>query len=169
MGPCDVRIVVAYGIKRRDFKEMRVLWPLATAGIFVPDMTRLKRCGFFGSAVSNRERLRRAKKKRFRIAIRSETEKRKEKKARSADKKGARDGTRTHVGMSKRLDLHSKEQEITSHQAALVMHRGHKSYKHQPGHGQHARRRNTEMRREEMPKGTAATGRAKGGVEGWRT
>jgi hypothetical protein len=30
-------------------------------------------------------------------------------------------GTRTHVGMSKGLDLHSKEQESTSHQAALVV------------------------------------------------
>jgi hypothetical protein len=33
--------------------------------------------------------------------------------------------------MSKRLDLHSKEQESTSHQAALVIDRGYKSYKHQ--------------------------------------
>ena len=54
-------VVMAYGVKRRDFKKMRVL--LAAAGIFVPDMTHLKRCGFFGGAMSKRERLRRAKKK----------------------------------------------------------------------------------------------------------
>jgi hypothetical protein len=35
-------------------------------------------------------------------------------------KRGARDGTRTHVGMSKRSDLHNKGQESTSHQAALA-------------------------------------------------
>jgi hypothetical protein len=34
---------------------------------------------------------------------------------------GAHDGTRTHVGMSKRLDLVIKEQEGTSHQATLVI------------------------------------------------
>jgi hypothetical protein len=88
---------------------------LAAAGIFVvPDMTRLKRCGFFGGAMSKRERLHRAKKTNTPYT-RSETEKRKEKKARSPDKKGPHDATRTHVGMSKGLDLHSKEQESTSH------------------------------------------------------
>jgi hypothetical protein len=110
-------IVMAYGFKRRDFKKMRAL--LAAAGIFVPDMTRLKRCGLFGGAMSKRERLRRAKKKYSVYPIGDGEKKRK--KARSSDKKGAHDGTRTHVGMSKRLDLHSKEQESTSHQAALVI------------------------------------------------
>jgi hypothetical protein len=38
--------VMTYGVKRRDFKKMGIL--LAAAGIFVPDMTHLKRCGFFG-------------------------------------------------------------------------------------------------------------------------
>jgi hypothetical protein len=54
---------MAYGVKRRDFKKMSVL--LAAVGILVldmADMTRLKRCGFFGGAMSKRERLRRAKK-----------------------------------------------------------------------------------------------------------
>jgi hypothetical protein len=35
-------IVVIYGVKRRGSKKMGVL--LAAAGIFVPDMTCLKRC-----------------------------------------------------------------------------------------------------------------------------
>ena len=34
-----------YGVQRRDFKKIRLL--LAAEGIFVPDMTHLKRCGFF--------------------------------------------------------------------------------------------------------------------------
>jgi hypothetical protein len=37
-------ILLIYGVKRRDLKKIRVL--LAAAGIFVPDMTRPKRCGF---------------------------------------------------------------------------------------------------------------------------
>jgi hypothetical protein len=57
----DGTIVVIYGVKRRDSKKMRVL--LVAAGIFVPDMTRLKRCGLFGGAMSKRERLSRAKQK----------------------------------------------------------------------------------------------------------
>jgi hypothetical protein len=52
-------MAMAYGLKRRDFKKMRAL--LAAAGICVPDMTHLKRCGFFGGAMSKRERFRRAK------------------------------------------------------------------------------------------------------------
>jgi hypothetical protein len=36
-------------------------------------------------------------------------------------KNGAHNGTRTHMGMIKRLDLINKEQEGTSHQAALVV------------------------------------------------
>jgi hypothetical protein len=90
----------------------------------------------------------------------------KRKKARSTDKKGAHDGTRNHVGMSKRLDLHSKEQESTGHQAALVIGginlintRTWATCK-EAKHGD---------QREKIPKGTAATARAKGGVEGWRT
>ena len=81
---------------------MRVL--LAAAGICVPDMTHLKGCGFFGGVMSKRERLRRAKEKRFRISDRRRRKGNKNK-ARSSDKKGAHDGTRTHVGMSERLDL----------------------------------------------------------------
>jgi hypothetical protein len=34
-----------YGVQRKDFKKIRIL--LAAEGIFVPDMTHLKRCGFF--------------------------------------------------------------------------------------------------------------------------
>jgi hypothetical protein len=37
-------ILVVYGVQRRDFKKIRLL--LAAEGIFVPDMTHLKRCGF---------------------------------------------------------------------------------------------------------------------------
>jgi hypothetical protein len=106
---------MAYGVKRRDLKKMGVL--LAAAGIFVPDMTPLKRCGFFGGAMSKRERLRRAKKKDSVYPIGDGENK--IKKARSPDKKrGPRcdSDTRTHVGMSERLDLHSKEQESTRHQ-----------------------------------------------------
>jgi hypothetical protein len=77
-------VVVICGVKRRDFKKMGVL--LAAAGIFVPDMTHLKRCGFFGGAMSKRERLSRAKNKEKKIPyIRSETGEKKE--ARSSDKK----------------------------------------------------------------------------------
>jgi hypothetical protein len=65
-------MVMAYDVKRRDFKKIRAL--LAAAGIFVPDMTHLKRCEFFGGAMSKQERLRRAKKKDS-VYIRSETEK----------------------------------------------------------------------------------------------
>ena len=54
-------IGMIYGVKRKDFKKMGIL--LAAAEIFVPDMTHLKRCGFFGGVVSKRERLSRAKKK----------------------------------------------------------------------------------------------------------
>jgi hypothetical protein len=52
--------------------------------------------------------------------IRSETEKME--KPEVWPKKGPHDGTRTrtHVGMSKGLDLRNKGQESTSHQAALV-------------------------------------------------
>ena len=67
-------IVVICGVKRRYFKKMRVL--LAAAGIFVPDMNRLKRCRFFGGAMSKRER--------FRI---SDRRRKLKKKARSSDKK----------------------------------------------------------------------------------
>jgi hypothetical protein len=87
------------------------------------------------------------------------------KKARSSDKKGAHDGTRTNVGMSKRLDLHSKEQESTSHQAALVIGGinliNTRTCANMQG-GKHG------DLRAKMPKGAAATARAKGGVEGWR-
>jgi hypothetical protein len=38
-------VLVIYGVQRKDFKKIRIL--LAAEGIFVPDMTRLKRCGFF--------------------------------------------------------------------------------------------------------------------------
>jgi hypothetical protein len=38
-------ILVVCGAQRRDFKKIRLL--LAAEGIFVPDMTRLKRCDFF--------------------------------------------------------------------------------------------------------------------------
>jgi hypothetical protein len=80
--------------------------------------------------------LRRAKKKRARIRPETEEKKKKKKKkktkkttktkkkkrARSlAQKKGPTMGLEpTYVGMSKRLGLYNKEQESTSHQAALV-------------------------------------------------
>jgi hypothetical protein len=38
-------LLMIYGVQRRDFKKIRLL--LAAEGIFVPDMTHLKRCGFF--------------------------------------------------------------------------------------------------------------------------
>jgi hypothetical protein len=75
--------VMTYGVKRRDFKKMRVL--LAAAGILVPDMTRLKRCGFVRGAMSKRERLRRAKKKDSVCPVGGGENK--IKKARSSDKK----------------------------------------------------------------------------------
>jgi hypothetical protein len=78
-------MVLAYGVKRRDFKNMRVL--LAAAGIFVPDMTHLKRSGFFRGAMSMRERLRRAKKKDSVQCI-SDRRRRKEKKTGAQTKKG---------------------------------------------------------------------------------
>jgi hypothetical protein len=58
-------VVIAYGFKRRDFISHHHGFKRkgGTSRIFVPDMTRLKRCGFFGGAMSKRERLRRAKKK----------------------------------------------------------------------------------------------------------
>ena len=37
--------MMIYGVQRRDFKKFRLL--LAAEGIFVPDMTHLKRCRFF--------------------------------------------------------------------------------------------------------------------------
>jgi hypothetical protein len=55
---------------------------------------------------------------RFRI---SDRRRRKAKSQKFVQKEGARDGTRTHVGMSKRLDLAIKGEEGTSHQAALVI------------------------------------------------
>jgi hypothetical protein len=58
---------------------------------------------------------------------RSETEQMK--KPEALPKKGAHDGTRTHVGMSKRLDLQNKEQESTGHQAKI----SNKSYIATPG------------------------------------
>jgi hypothetical protein len=36
---------VICGVQRKYFKKIRIL--LAAEGAFVPDMTRLKRCGFF--------------------------------------------------------------------------------------------------------------------------
>jgi hypothetical protein len=36
---------VIYGVQRKDFKKIRIL--LAAEGVFVPDMTHPKRCGFF--------------------------------------------------------------------------------------------------------------------------
>jgi hypothetical protein len=41
-------VLVIYGAQRKDFKKIRIL--LAAEGIFVPDMTHLKRCGFFTTA-----------------------------------------------------------------------------------------------------------------------
>jgi hypothetical protein len=62
-------IVVIYGVKRRGSKKMGVL--LAAAGIFVTDMTRLKRCGFFGGACDVQARkIEQSKGKRFRISDR---------------------------------------------------------------------------------------------------
>jgi hypothetical protein len=55
--------------------------------------------------------------KGFRI---SNWRRRKAKSQKLVQKEGAYDGTRTHVGMSKRLDLVIKGQEGTSHQAALM-------------------------------------------------
>jgi hypothetical protein len=45
--------LVIYGVQRKDFKKIRIL--LAAEGIFVPDMTRLKRCGFFTTAQYHEE------------------------------------------------------------------------------------------------------------------
>jgi hypothetical protein len=90
-------MVMAYGFKRRDFKKMGVL--LAAAGIFVPDMTHLKRCGFFGGAMSKRERLRRAKTKYSVYPIGDGEKKRK--KTGAQTKKGPTMGLEpTWVGMS---------------------------------------------------------------------
>ena len=41
-------VLMTYGVQREDFKKIRNL--LAAEGIFVPDMTHLKRCGFFTTA-----------------------------------------------------------------------------------------------------------------------
>jgi hypothetical protein len=38
-------VLMIYGVQRKDFKKIRAL--LAAEEIFVPDMTRPKRCGFF--------------------------------------------------------------------------------------------------------------------------
>jgi hypothetical protein len=38
-------VLMIYGVQRKDFKKIRIL--LAAEEIFVPDMTHLKRCGFF--------------------------------------------------------------------------------------------------------------------------
>jgi hypothetical protein len=38
-------VLAVCGVQRRDFKKIRLL--LAAEGIFVPDMTHFKRCGFF--------------------------------------------------------------------------------------------------------------------------
>jgi hypothetical protein len=38
-------VLIIYGVQRKDFKKIRIL--LAADGIFVPDMTHPKRCGFF--------------------------------------------------------------------------------------------------------------------------
>jgi hypothetical protein len=38
-------VLVIYGVQWKDFKKIRIL--LAAKGVFVPDMTHLKRCGFF--------------------------------------------------------------------------------------------------------------------------
>ena len=38
-------VLMIYGVQRKDFKKIRLL--LAAEEIFVPDMTHLKRCGFF--------------------------------------------------------------------------------------------------------------------------
>jgi hypothetical protein len=39
-------VLMIYGVERKDFKKIRIL--LAAEGIFIiPDMTHLKRCGFF--------------------------------------------------------------------------------------------------------------------------
>jgi hypothetical protein len=55
-------MVMTYGVK------MRVL--LAAAGIFVPDMTHLKRCGFFGGGDVQARKIAQSKEKRFRISDR---------------------------------------------------------------------------------------------------
>jgi hypothetical protein len=60
--------------------------------------------------------------------IRISDRRREEKKSQGlGPKKGAHDGTRTHVGMSKRLDLHSKERESTE-PSSYACNRAHKSY-----------------------------------------
>jgi hypothetical protein len=41
-------VLMIYGVQRKDFKKIRIL--LAAEGTFVPDMTHLKRCGFFTTA-----------------------------------------------------------------------------------------------------------------------
>jgi hypothetical protein len=130
-GPCDVRrhggtIVMAYGVKRRDFKKMGAL--LAAAGIFGPDMTHLKRCGFFGGAMSKRERLRRAKEKIFRISDQRR-------------RKGNKKSQELRQKRGPRWDSNQRgyEQEIGPAQQRTGKHeppscacdRGHKSYKHQ--------------------------------------
>jgi hypothetical protein len=118
--------VMAYGFKRRDFKKMRVL--LAAAGIFVPDMTHLKRCGFFWGVMSKRERLRRARKKIFRI---SDRRRRKEKKKSQElrQKRGPRWDSNPR-GYEQKIG--PAQQRTGKHEPSSYAHdRGHKSYKHQ--------------------------------------
>jgi hypothetical protein len=38
-------VLMIYGVQRKDFKKIRIL--LAAEGVFVPDMTHPKGCGFF--------------------------------------------------------------------------------------------------------------------------
>jgi hypothetical protein len=45
-------VLLVYGFKRKDFKKIRLL--LAAEGIFVADMTHLKRCGFFTTFTTTR-------------------------------------------------------------------------------------------------------------------
>jgi hypothetical protein len=151
-------MVMTYGVK------MRVL--LAAAGIFVPDMTHLKRCGFFGGAMSKRERLRRAKKKDSVYPIGDGENK--IKKARSSDKKRGPRWDLNPRGYEQGIG--PAQQRTGKHEpSSCAWDRGHKSYKHQDNRTWATCKEAKHGDQRKCPKGTAATARAKGGVKGRRT
>jgi hypothetical protein len=130
-------MAMACGLKRRDFKKMRAL--LAAAGICVPDMTRLKRCGFFGGAMSKRERLRRAKGGKKSVYPIGDGEKeKKRKKQELRQKRGPRWDSNPRVYEREIGPNHLRKGRHEP--SSYACDRGHRGYKHTDTTGRHQQR-----------------------------
>jgi hypothetical protein len=111
--------MTAQNIGEEDVKNVRAV--LCTNDIYAANMMDMDidAMGFRALGGIRMRPMEQRERNRFRISDRRR--RRKAKSQKFVQKEVAHDGTRTHVGMSKRLDLIIKDQEGTSHQATHVI------------------------------------------------